>query len=310
MQVVVTGASGFIGSHLVDSLLDQGHKVRAVARRLPGLISISALSNPRLSLHSVDIKNRLDLESVIAGSELVVHLASGSLPQSSNHNPSDDIAVNLLGTINLLEASRFSNVKRVVVVSSGGTVYGLPKSLPIKEDHPTDPICSYGITKLAIEKYIYLYRALYGLDGLVLRVANPYGPRQRLDSNQGVIPVFLGRVMRNENVEIWGSGEVVRDFIYISDLISAITLACSYTGSEYLFNIGSGQGLSLQDLLLKFELLFNKSINVIYKESRGFDVPVNVLSIDRAISKLGWRPAVSIDKGLNLFYESLNNINV
>ena len=127
MQVVVTGASGFIGSHLVDSLLDAGHNVRAVARRLPGLISTSALSNPRLSLHSIDIKDRLDLESVISGCELVVHLASGSLPLSSNHNPSDDIAVNLLGTINLLEASRICNVNRVVVVSSGGPVYVLQK---------------------------------------------------------------------------------------------------------------------------------------------------------------------------------------
>lgn len=212
MQAVVVGASGFIGSHLVDTLLAEGFRVRALARHLPGLISMSAQMHPALSLQPLDMADRLGLEQALTNADVVVHLASGSLPQSSNRNPHADVGVNLIGALNLLEAARYASVPRLVVVSSGGTVYGVPQQVPIPEDHPTDPICSYGITKLAIEKYVALYRQLYGLDGIVLRVANPYGERQRLEASQGVVPVFLGRALRGEALEIWGDGSTVRDF--------------------------------------------------------------------------------------------------
>ena len=191
MQAVVTGASGFIGSHLVDGLLTAGYRVKALGRNLPGLIGLDAQSNPNLALLPVSLADRLALQQVLEGVEIVFHLASGSLPQSSNRDPYADVQVNLLGTLNLLEASRLTGVKRLVMVSSGGTVYGIPSVVPIPESHSTDPICSYGITKLAIEKYVALYRQLHGLEGFVLRVANPFGPRQRLDAAQGVVPCLL-----------------------------------------------------------------------------------------------------------------------
>ena len=200
------------------------------------------------------------MQQALEGAELVFHLASGSLPQSSNRDPHADVQVNLLGTLNLLEAARLTGVRRLVMVSSGGTVYGIPQAVPIPESHPTEPICSYGITKLAMEKYVALYRQLHGLQGLVLRVANPFGPRQRLDAAQGVVPVFLGKALRDEPLQIWGDGTTVRDFLDVADVVAALLAAARYNGNETLFNIGSGQGLSLNQLIVLLEQQLNRSL--------------------------------------------------
>ena len=306
MQAVVTGASGFIGSHLVDGLLSAGYRVKALGRHLPGLIAPSAQTHPNLSLVSVSLADRLALQQALEGSELVFHLASGSLPQSSNRDPHADVQVNLLGTLNLLDASRLTGVRRLVMVSSGGTVYGIPQAVPISETHPTDPICSYGITKLAMEKYVALYRQLHGLDGVVLRVANPFGPRQRLDAAQGVVPVFLGKALRHEPLQIWGDGTTVRDFLDVADVVTALLAAAQYKGAESLFNIGSGQGLSLNQLIVLLEQQLNRSLDVQYLPSRGCDVPTNVLCIDRAKEALNWAPKISVAYGLRRFCASLN----
>ena len=306
MQAVVTGASGFIGSHLVDGLLSAGYRVKALGRHLPGLIAPSAQTHPNLSLVSASLADRLALQQALEGSELVFHLASGSLPQSSNRDPHADVQLNLLGTLNLLEAARLTGVKRLVVVSSGGTVYGIPQAVPIPETHPTDPICSYGITKLAIEKYVALYRQLHGLEGVVLRVANPFGPRQRLDAAQGVVPVFLGKALRHEPLQIWGDGSTVRDFLDVADVVAALLAVVRYKGAESLFNIGSGQGLSLNQLIALLEQQLNRSLDVQYLPSRGCDVPTNVLCIDRAKEALNWAPKIPVADGLRRLCDSLN----
>ena len=306
MQAVVTGASGFIGSHLVDGLLSAGYRVKALGRHLPGLIAPSAQTHPNLSLVSVSLADRLALQQALEGSELVFHLASGSLPQSSNRDPHADVQLNLLGTLNLLEAARLTGVKRLVVVSSGGTVYGIPQAVPIPETHPTDPICSYGITKLAMEKYVALYRQLHGLEGVVLRVANPFGPRQRLDAAQGVVPVFLGKALRHEPLQIWGDGSTVRDFLDVADVVAALLAVVRYKGAESLFNIGSGQGLSLNQLIALLEQQLNRSLDVQYLPSRGCDVPTNVLCIDRAKEALNWAPKIPVADGLRRLCDSLN----
>lgn len=305
MQAVVVGASGFIGSHLVDGLLAAGYRVRALGRHLPGLLASPALADPGLELQVCTLEDAAGLQQLLKGADLVVHLASSSLPQSSNRDPLADVQVNLLGALHVLEACRLGDVARLVVVSSGGTVYGVPRQVPVAEDHPTDPTCSYGITKLAIEKYVALYRQLHGLDGLVLRVANPYGERQRLDGAQGVVPVFLGKALRGEPLEIWGDGSTVRDFLYISDVVSALLAAARYRGEEWLFNVGSGRGLSLSELVRLLEHELQRSLEVIHRPSRGFDVPTNVLCIERARHCLGWNPQVPVAEGLGRFHRSL-----
>lgn len=306
MQAVVVGASGFIGSHLVDALLAAGYRVKALARHLPGLISPVAQADPNLILVSASMGESLALEQAMEEADVVFHLASGSLPQSSNRDPQADVQVNLLGALNLLEAARMAQVKRLVMVSSGGTVYGVPQQVPIPESHPTEPTCSYGITKLAIEKYVALYRQLHGLDGVVLRVANPYGERQRLDSSQGVVPVFLGKALRGEPLQIWGDGSTVRDFLHVSDVVSALMAAVRYSGDASVFNVGSGEGVSLNQLVGLLETTLERSLDVKYLPSRGFDVPTNVLCIERAREHLGWSPSVPVVEGLRKFCVSLS----
>lgn len=192
------------------------------------------------------------------------------------------------------------------MVSSGGTVYGVPQQVPIPETHPTEPTCSYGICKLAIEKYVALYRQLHGLDGLVLRVANPYGERQRLDATQGVVPVFLGKALRGEPLQIWGDGSTVRDFLHISDVVAALLAAARYAGEERLFNVGSGEGLSLNQLVDLLGSELQRPLAVEYLPARGFDVPTNVLCIERAQRCLGWSPQVPVAEGLHRLCTSLN----
>ncbi len=296
--VSIIGATGFIGSHLVDALLFRGYEVRALSRTFPGLLSQSSLKSPSLSLFPLDIQNYDYLKNAVTGSDFVFHLACSTLPASSNLDPRSDVSINLLGTLNVLNICLEEDIKRLVVISSGGTVYGVPEFVPITEDHPTNPICSYGITKLAIEKYVSLYNKLHGLNGIILRVSNPYGERQRYDSSQGVIPIFLRQALQFQPVKILGDGSSVRDYIYISDLIDSLLAAMHYVGSEHLFNIGSGNGLSLLGLVDEISNLLERSVEVVYMQKRDFDVPSNILSIAKAKSCLSWSPKVPISEGL------------
>ena len=226
------------------------------------------------------------------GSEVVFHLVSATLPKSSNDNPVYDVESNVMGTLRLLDIARTNGVRRVVFASSGGTVYGLPHTLPISETHSTEPLVSYGITKLTIEKYLHMYHALHGVDYCVLRLANPFGERQRVSAAQGAVAVFLHRALHGETIHIWGDGSVTRDYIYIQDAIGAFVRALSYQGEQRVFNIGSGQGLSLNEILAAIEKLLGRPVARTYEHGRKFDVPVNVLDISRARELLGWQPSV------------------
>ena len=305
--VCVIGAGGFIGSHLVDALLAEGCRVRALSRKFPGLLDSTALLHPNLELFTIDIRDENLLNDTLQGVDFVAHLASSSLPHNSNLNPTDDVSTNLIGSINVINACINNNVKKLIYLSSGGTVYGDPISVPIDESHPTNPSCSYGINKLASEKYLSLFNKLHDLNYITLRLANPYGERQRLDTGQGVVPVFLRKAIRSEPIQVWGDGTVVRDFLYISDVIRAIIMSCQYNGAERLFNIGSGVGLSLNQLINLIEDIHGFEMNVVYKSPRPFDVRTNVLSIERAINHLNWLPVISPEEGINLYYQYLLN---
>jgi UDP-glucose 4-epimerase len=172
-----------------------------------------------------DLVNQEDLEAAIQGCDIIYHLVSTTLPKSSNDNPAYDIETNVIGTLHLLDLARKKMGKKVIFISSGGTVYGVPGEVPIKESYPTNPLCSYGIVKLTIEKYLALYHQLYGLDYCVIRPSNPFGERQRVTGAQGAVAVFLHKALRDEPIEIWGDGTVVRDFIYVGDLTAALVKA-------------------------------------------------------------------------------------
>ncbi len=209
-----------------------------------------------------------------------------------------DVESNVVGTLRMLHAASRGEVRKVVFISSGGTVYGMPQAVPIPESHPTEPRVSYAIAKLAIEKYLALFQSTHGLDHVVLRVANPYGERQRVDAAQGAVAVFLDRALRREPIEIWGDGTVVRDYLHVSDVARAFLRAIDYSGEPRVFNIGSGSGCSLNELLAAIERLLGRTVERRYLPGRGFDVPRNVLDITRARDVLGWAPRVSLEEGL------------
>jgi UDP-glucose 4-epimerase len=189
-------------------------------------------------------------------------------------------------------------VSKVIFVSSGGTVYGIPRQIPIPETHATDPLCSYGICKLAVEKYLYLFQALHGLAYCVLRLSNPFGERQRIASAQGAVTTFLHKALNQEVIDIWGDGSVVRDYIYVGDAVQALLAAIDRRADGQVINVGSGLGQSLNDILAAIETLNSAPVRRRYTAGRPFDVPVNTLDIARAQVVLNWRPEVPFSEGL------------
>jgi UDP-glucose 4-epimerase len=301
MKCVLLGGAGFIGSHLATSLLSAGHAVRIFDRPQR---DTEHVRTQQFSWHADvewvegDFTNPVDTERAIAGQEIVYHLVSTTLPKTSNDNPLYDVESNLGGSLNMLRLAVRHAVRKVIFISSGGTVYGVPRQIPIVETHPTDPVCSYGIVKLAIEKYLRLFHAQHGLGYCVLRLANPFGERQRIASAQGAVTTFLQRALRQQVIEIWGDGSVVRDYIYIADAVEAMTAAMAAQADAQVINVGSGAGQSLNDILGAIEKLLGRPVERRYAAARQFDVPVNILDISRARSLLGWHPRVAFAEGL------------
>ncbi|KVN81192.1 NAD-dependent epimerase [Burkholderia ubonensis] len=297
-RCLVLGGNGFVGSYLVEGLVAAGHQPvvfdRPQVRRIAELEKLEGVT-----WVEGDFVNAEVLDEALEGCEYVFHLISTTLPKSSNDNPIYDVDTNLRGTLALLDAMVKRKARKVIFVSSGGTVYGIPRSVPITEAHPTEPLCSYGITKLAIEKYLHLYHVLHGLDYAVLRLSNPFGERQRFEAKQGAVAVFLGHALRGEPIEIWGDGSVVRDYIYISDAVRALIASMHESASnDRVFNIGSGEGHSLNQVLDAIETVLGRPVERRYLCGRSFDVPVSVLDIERAKRSLSWCPEVSFEDGL------------
>jgi len=297
MKCVIFGGGGFIGSTIADRLLLEGHQLRIFER--PRVEPYRKFAdNEAVEWMTGDILSNHDLNAAIEGMDVVLHLVSTTLPKSSNDDPIYDVQSNVVGTLQMLNAMVANKVQKIIFISSGGTVYGIPKYLPIDEQHPTDPLVSYGITKLMIEKYLRMFESLHGIQSIALRVANPYGERQRIETAQGAVGVFLHHALKDIPIEIWGDGSVTRDYIHISDVAEAFVKAVNYTGSHSVFNISSGQGISLNELIVLLENVLGKSIACRYLPARPFDVPVSVLCNQLAQEQLQWTPLTSMTNGL------------
>lgn len=296
MRCLVVGGNGFIGGHLVWRLVEAGHEVkvydRSTARFRPAPEEAEYVEG--------ELGNYGLLREAVEGVEVAYHLVSTTLPKTSNDDPVYDVRSNLVDTLQLLEACVDAGVRKVVFASSGGTVYGPPRNIPITEDHPTDPISSYGITKLAVEKYLGLFHHLHGLDYAALRISNPYGPYQNPEGQQGAISVFLSRIRTNRPITIWGDGSVVRDYLYVSDLVDALELSATTETSDKVMNIGSGVGASLNELIEVMSEVVGEKPTVEYLPARRLDVPVSVLDVGRASRELGWKPETGLPEGLGL----------
>jgi UDP-glucose 4-epimerase len=294
MSCLVLGGGGFIGTHLCRELRRHGARVHGFGR---SRTSPEALAG--IPWTNGEFTDRAALARAVEGSEVVFHLLGSSTPDSSNKDPLGDLLSATVPTLQLLELCRGSSVRKVVFVSSGGTVYGIPSLLPIPESAPTDPISAYGIGKLAVEKYLALYHHLHGNDFCVLRVANPFGPYQNPDRRQGLIAAFMHRLARDQPIEIWGDGKVVRDFIYIDDVIKALLAAVGYDGPHRVFNVGAGVGRSVLDVVQDIGRVLGRSQVVpVHKPGRAADVPVNILDIALIGREFGWAPQADWMQGL------------
>ena len=297
MKVLLIGGCGFIGSHVVDRLLAEGLQVRVFDRRpeqfRPPLDRVEYVLG--------DLTSTSQLYEALSGVDAVIHLASTSVPSTSNLDPVADITGNLIATVRLLEIMRASGLRKIVFLSSGGTVYGIPEVNPVAETHPLRPICSYGIVKVAIENYFHMEHSLHGLQHVILRASNPYGPRQGHTGIQGIIGTHLWRIARGETVEVWGDGSVVRDFIHVRDL-AELCVKAVLSNVAGCYNAGSGEGTSVAEVVRCIDRTVqatgNGPVLPLYKPGRGFDVPRVVLDIRRAKEDLGWFPRTGLDDGI------------
>jgi UDP-glucose 4-epimerase len=293
MSFVVLGGGGFVGTNLCRRLVASGARVRAFGRSRAFADELAGVE-----WHQGEFTETAALTSVVAGCDVVFHLIQATTPHSANLDMAADLRHSVTPTLALLDICRKTNVKRVVFVSSGGTVYGAAKEIPTPETAPTDPITSYGIVKLTIEKFLALYEHLHGLSFRVLRVANPYGPFQLPAKVQGLVAMLLSRAMRGQSTEIWGDGSVVRDYVFIDDVVDALQAAAVDTSAERIFNIGSGRGHSVREVIAAVEAALGAPVPIAWSPGRAIDVPASVLSIERARDVLDWAPKTEFAQGL------------
>lgn len=307
MKCIIYGGGGFIGSHLADGLLNDGHRVTIFDKQNFKRDNIVHIKN-EIEIIEGDFSNEIDIKNSIKGQEIIFHLVSSTLPSTSNENEIYDIESNLISTLHLLRESVNNKIKKIIFISSGGTVYGIPDVTPIPETFAGKPLCSYGIIKKTIEEYIYMYGKLYGLDYTILRLSNPYGERQNPFAAQGAIAVFLKKAILNEPIEIWGDGNIVRDYIYIKDVIDAIKKSLPNLKDKKLFNIGYGKGYRLNEILDIIKKVTSINIKVNYTEARSIDVPNNVLDISAAKKYLNWEPKEKLESGIEKTYRYFKGI--
>ena len=305
MKVLVLGGFGFMGAHVVGALLNRRHEVRVL--ELPGRRPHDLILPQWNDVELVegDFLDAGTMSTALQGVEVVIHLVCTVLPEQSNEDPIYDVESNMVGTMRMLSLARRHGVRKVVFSSSGGIVYGRAQSIPITEDHRTEPLCSYGITKLAIEKYLALYRRLGQLGYVVLRCANPYGEGQDGSRPQGAVGVFLSRLREGKPIHIWGDGLAIRDYVYVKDVAEAFVLATEMDTQSRVFNIGSGTGTSLNGLIKIMAGVTGIAPEVTYGGARWLDVPVNVLDVSLAERGLGWMPRTGLVEGIRRTWASL-----
>ena len=284
MNVIVLGAAGFIGTNLALKLANcKDNVITLVDSRkeyFNSVLSDMNIVESEFALHT-------NFDELLNGQDIVYHLVSTITPATSNLNISRDFMDNIVTTSKMLEACVRQKVKKIVFISSGGAVYGKNVISPIKEDDEQYPITSYGIQKLTIEKTLHMLYEQYGIDYRIVRLANPYGPYQRPNGKLGVITTFVYKCLNNEPVTLYGDGSVVRDFIYIDDAVELIIKISQYDGNEKLFNLGSGKGTSIKEVIRDIQEVLGHAMDIQHEAARNVDVPISYLNIDRLKNAVG-----------------------
>lgn len=299
MKILLLGAAGFIGTNLTIELAKKTEdEITLVDRSKAFFKPIVSMDLKNVHILEADLTVDMDFDSILKDQEVVYHLVSTTVPTTSNQHISQELVSNVIFSANLFEACIRCGVKKVVFVSSGGTVYGKEVDCPLKEKTATNPISSYGVQKITIEKLLYLYRYMYGLDYRIIRLANPYGPYQRPNGVLGAVTTFTYKALKGDEITVYGDGSVVRDFIYIDDAIRAIMKIVNGENKHRTFNLGCGYGTSIKQVLETIEKALGIKLNVSYLEGRKVDVPVNYLDISRYEKYYGALNPISLADGI------------
>ncbi|MCD6427966.1 MAG: SDR family NAD(P)-dependent oxidoreductase, partial [Caldisericaceae bacterium] len=295
MRALVTGGAGFIGSNISDGLSENGAEVFIVDNLSTG--KKENLSG-KAEFFNVDITDKDALRKVFESvkPEIVFHLAAQIDVRKSAANPAFDASVNVIGAINVFELSVEYGAKRIVFSSTGGAIYGEPEKLPATEETEVAPLAPYGVSKYCGEQYLNYFKRLFGIERVILRYANVYGPRQDPLGEAGVVAIFTGKILRGENPVIFGDGEQTRDYVYVKDVVRANILAIN--GKEGTYNIGTGIETSVNELVKMFEKITGKEIIPQYAPPRKGEVRRISLSYEKAKKELGFEPEYSLEKGL------------
>jgi UDP-glucose 4-epimerase len=305
MHVLLVGGNGFVGSHLVDSFLDSGCEVTVVDLHR----ELYRMPLKRVRYCIGDLDDEALALAALRGVDIVVYCASTTVPQSSADDPVSDVATNLMPFLRFLRRIGQTHVRRFVFFSSGGTVYGSPTLLPIPETHPTHPIVSHGIVKLTIEKYLQAFSISTGVEVVILRVGNAFGPRQNPYGRFGAVATFLGCFAQQRPIKMWGDGSIMRDYIHVADVAIASVAAAATKGISGIYNIGSSTGVTLNELVRTISEVTGVPAPPIENAcGRSFDIPRIVLDSSLARRNLGWVPRVSLSEGINMTWEWVKNL--
>jgi UDP-glucose 4-epimerase len=306
MRILVTGGAGFIGSNVADRFLADGHEVAVLDD-----LSTGRRENlhPRAVFYELSLCDGEEVRRALADfrPEIVDHHAAQIDVRRSVDEPVHDASINVLGSLNLLQAAVACGARKVVYASTGGALYGEARTLPADEDHPINPESPYGVSKHTVEHYLYLYKLLHGLDYTVLRYPNVFGPRQDPRGEAGVNAIFIGLMSDGRTPTIFGDGEQVRDYLYVGDVVEANALALARGGGE-IVNLGWARGVSVNDIFRELAAILGFAGQPLYAPARPGEVRRIYLSAERAGAVLGWAPQVSFEQGLRRTVEWYRSI--
>lgn len=308
MKVLVTGGAGFIASHVVDAYVKEGFEVVVVDDLSTGRLSNL---NPEVTFYKLDIRSP-QLAEVFKKEkpDYINHHAAQMDVRRSVLDPLFDANVNILGSINLIECAKKFKVKRFIYISTGGAVFGEPEYLPCDENHPINPICQYGISKHTVEHYLFLYHLNYGLDYVVIRYPNVYGPRQDPCGEAGVVAIFTRAMLRGEQVTINGDGEQARDFVFVKDCARANVLALKTNNINTIYNIGCGQGTTVNEIFTLLKEITGYPRDPMYGPAKIGETRRIYLSAGKARQELGWMPIVDLEEGLKQTVEYCQTVEM
>lgn len=295
MKIIVTGGAGFIGSHLVDRLIEEGNEVTVIDNLSTGKIENL---NPKASFYNVDIcdtkvKEIFEKEKP----EMVFHLAAQISVRNSVDDPANDARINILGSLNIIENSKTQKIKKFVFISTGGVMYGDATVIPTPESYPAQPHCPYGVGKLSVEYYLNYYNNVFGLGYVALRLGNVYGPRQDKNGEAGVVAIFCGKMLTGKNCIINGDGLQTRDYVYIKDIVDGITLA-SKGDKTGTYNIGTGIETDVNTIYSNLQTILSFNNEAVHGPAKAGDHRRGSLDASKAKNDLKWQPKYDIGKGL------------